>query len=439
MKILALALAILLAAPAAALAEEAPQVAPDAAGAAAPDEGAPAAPAADATPDEEAPQPTQREVLKKALKDHAAKGGDARPGRFLGSSLLTYSQGDRLQLKAIGLLQTHLAFFTGDDNLIADGDPAEQAGFRIRRARLGVAGQAFRQHLAFELSFEATPDGAALLDAWVGFTLMEELGVTVGAKKLPFSRFMMLGASKQVLHDRSMGSKAMAPARQVGLAVEGDIADGAFIYSLGAYNGFERRTNFHEGYVENAALEGNRFNNIAFAGRLASEPLGELGPHIADLRAEGERGDFLLGVGGAFYYNAGKTTESMGAEGDVHLKVAGLHFLGEFLWDTASPKSVPATPSTIPTDITRMAFAGEFGYAFPLLRRMHLAFAARVEWIDDNTAREDEGDAMVVTGGVTLHWMRHHVMVGVDFTHREELKGVLLNNNTGLLHVQFAL
>jgi len=355
-----------------------------------------------------------------------------------GEALLRY-QTQSVELAGYGVLQTQAAVLTGDDNLLANGDLAERPGFRIRRGRLGIEGRLYGR-AAFGLAFEGTQTDAALLDAWLGYWVAPEFGFTVGAQKLPFSRFALTGSTRGALIERPLGVEAMAPFRQMGLTLQGNIANGMLRYAVGIYDGFERRANFHQGYVENLGLRGNRFNGMAFAGRLETQPLGPLGPYLADLRTTGERSAPLLGVGGAFYYEDGETTRSMGAEGDLLFKIYGLHLAFEYLWDTAEPSSTPTTTMTIPAETTRTALVAELGYAFQM-RSQPLAFggAFRMELLDDNTAIEDSGDALVLTGGLAAYWHKHHLKASLDYTHRAERHGLALDNDTLLLQLQLAL
>ena len=355
-----------------------------------------------------------------------------------GEALLTYKT-SVFELAGYGLLQTQAAVLTGADNLLADGDPAERAGFRIRRARLGVSGRVYGRG-AFALSFEGTQSGATLLDAWLGYWVAPEFGFTVGARQVPFSRFALVSATKGALTERPLGVEAMAPFRQVGLTLRGDVADGMLRYAVGVYNGFERHANFHQGYVENPALNGNRFNRMAFAGRLETEPLGPLGPYMADLRTSGQRSAPLLGVGGAFYYDDGDTTKAMGAEGDLLFKIYGMHLAFEYLWDNGKPSSTPTTTMTIPAETTRTSMVTELGYAYQM-RTQPIAFGGtfRMELLDDNTALDDSGDAMVLAGGLAAYWHKHHLKASLDYTHRAERHGLALDNDTLLLQLQLAL
>ena len=335
------------------------------------------------------------------------------------------------QIELYGLLQGQLALYTGKDNLIQDGDPAERIGARLRRARLGFEGWLFGS-MNFELTVEATQKSVQLLDAWMAYRQFKWLNIELGADKVPFSRFQLFGSSDGALIERPVSVTAMAPDRQVGLTLSGSVGDGLFSYAVGVYNGFERNTNFYEGYVENPAMKGNRFNRLAYAGRIELAPFGPIGKNVADL----EGGKFRLGVGAAAFYNDGDTTSTTGWEADLIMKVHGFHFIAEYIGDMASPKHHPTTTSTIPSKLKRMGLTGEAGYVF---WPEHMGVNFRAEWVNDDMHIKNNGDSVLLTPGLSYYWHRQHVKVQLDYTHRLELYGANRDNDTLLMQVQLAL
>jgi len=344
---------------------------------------------------------------------------------------LVLLDGGMAQIKFIGLTQLEVAPFVGDEAFLLNGDAAERPGFRLRRARVGVAGTAWGD-TDYELSLQATPDGIDLLDAWVGWRGLTSFAIYGGARKVPFSRFALNSSISSALIDRPFGVRAMAPFRQVGVTLEGDVGDGILQWAAGVYNGFVRGATFHQGYGVEAALQGNRFTNLAYVARLDIAPFGPIGRGLADL----DWGGFRAAVGGAVYYDDGKTVETLGWEVDLLVKVAGLHFAAELIMDSAEPATKPTTGNTIPTSISRMAAVGEVGV---VILPEQLGVTLRCELLDTDTDVDDNGDELVFTGGLQYYFHRQHAKAAIEFTHREELEGVALDNDTLLLQVQFAL
>ena len=344
---------------------------------------------------------------------------------------LVVLDGGMAQVALYGLVNAQAAVYTGGDNLLQNGDVAEQPGFRLRHGRLGLRGWAFGE-LSFMVSMETADMDVRPLDAWLAYRPFEALGIVVGAHKVPFSRYATTGAAYGSLAERPMSVDAMAPFRQMGLTLEGTIGEGMARYAVGVYNGLDRHSNFHDGYVENAVYEGNRFDQISVAGRLSLEPFGAVGKEIADLDGGGLR----LGVGTSVLHNEGATTRTTAWAADLVIKVHGFHLIAEYLSDLSQPTEDPTSPSTIPAEAERFGVVADMGY---MVLPGQLGLSVRGELYDDDMAMDNNGDQVVITGGIQYYWHRHHFKVSIDFTHREELYGFALDNDSLILSAHFAL
>lgn len=330
-----------------------------------------------------------------------------------------------------GLLQTQFLPLLGDDARLVSGDPADAPGMRLRRARLGASGWAWG-NVDWELSMQATPGGIDLLDAWAGYRGLTGIGFVVGARKTPFSKFVIESVTSSALTDRPLGVQAMAPFRQVGLTIEGDVGNGIASYALGVYNGFSRNQSFNEGYVEAPALDGNRFTRLAYMAHVSLQPLGSVGKGFVDFA----RSNPKLGLAGSFYYDDGKTVQTLGIAANLIFKMKGFHFVAEYLYDSAEPTTEPTTDATVPASVSRQALIAELGY---LVLNDELGVTARVELLDDNMDLDNQGDQLVFTGGLQYYFHRHHLKAQLEYTHRSELDGLSLDNDALLLQVQFEL
>lgn len=374
-------------------------------------------------PKEEPPAPTAPAFEPMEPDDSAAN--DAARGD------LVVFDGGMAQVALYGLISAHAAVYTGTDNLLQSGDVAEQPGFRLRYGRFGLHGWAFGS-LEFMISMETADLKVRPLDAWLSYRPFEVLGITVGAHKVPFSRYATIGSDHGSLLERPLSVNAMSPYRQMGVTLHGSIGNGLASYAVGVYNGLDRHTNFHEGYVENAVFEGNRFNKISFAGRLSLEPFGGIGDDIADL----DGGGFRLAVGTSVLHNEGSTTRATAWSADMMLKAYGFHLISEYISDTSEPVEDPTTPQTIPTQVDRSGLIVGMGY---MILPGQLGISLRGEMFDDDANVDNNGDQLVVTGGLQYYWHRHHFKVSIDYTHREELYGASLDNDALLLSAHFAL
>lgn len=342
---------------------------------------------------------------------------------------------DPLVISPVALIQVQAAPYVGDDAFFQAGDTAEQPGFRLRRARIGFAGEIY-DVVPFEISAELVFDESATArvnDAWIGYRFAEWFEIFAGAHKVPFSRSAIMSAANTALIERPLAVRAMAPIRQVGAHVEGTLWKGALSYAAGVYNGFQRSDQFFFGYRTNAAAFGNRFDELAYVGRLSTEPLGELGNTVADY-ASTQR--LRFGIGVSYFFSDGGTRDIQGGNGDFLVHYKGLHVLGEFLWNQIDPETNPTQPSTQIARVKSFAAVGEAGYVF---WKNKLGLTARVEWLDPSTDVSSESDSLVITGGASYLIVEDVLKAQLDFTHREELAGVALKNDLLALQLQLSL
>ena len=75
------------------------------------------------------------------------------------------------------------------------GDPEDDPGFKVRRARVGATGGYQQLSYAVSVGFSSGADAFSagdhdiqLVDAWAGYQLSDRIGVEVGATKVPFGR-----------------------------------------------------------------------------------------------------------------------------------------------------------------------------------------------------------------------------------------------------------
>jgi hypothetical protein len=339
-----------------------------------------------------------------------------------------------ITLRPIVLVQVHATPFAGEDALIANGDIAERGGFRLRRARFGLGGD-IDARAAFAVSAELSSDPggiAQMHDAWVGYTEYEFLSVYAGAQTTPMSRSALTNSGNVALLERPLAVRALAPEQQVGAQIAGRVSDGFFSYALGLFNGFQRNPRFYEGYEQSFAPLGNRFDGLAYGGRVGLEPLGPLDPTIHDLRHSEPR----FGVGGGYFFSDGGARNIHIAGGDALLHAYGLHVLGELLWSRAEPETRPTTSTPQLEDVTSFGLIAEAGY---VVLRETLGLAIRFEWIDPNSAIEDESDDWLLTAGASFYFVEDILRLQAEFTHREETKGQSLDNDTFALGLQLAL
>jgi len=339
-----------------------------------------------------------------------------------------------LLLRPLVQVQVQAVPFAGQDSLIQNGDLADRGGFRLRRARTGFRGD-FDKRAAFALSVELSSDAggaAAMHDAWFGYTEYPFLSAYAGAQTVPVSRSALVSSGNQGLLERPLTVRAMAPLQQVGAVLAGSLSDGLVSYAAGIFNGYQRKPRFYEGYEQSFAPLGNRFDGMAYGGRIALEPAAPLGEHIMDVH----HSDFAVGVGGGYQFSDGGARDLHIAGGDVLLHASGLHVLGEFLWSRSEPESRPTTSTQQLEGVSSFGIVGEAGY---MIIARTVGLTGRFELIDPNTEIEDESDDWLATVGASFFFVEEIMRLSAEYTHREEMKGVSLENDSFSLGLQLAL
>lgn len=331
-----------------------------------------------------------------------------------------------------GRVQTW-AGWVGEDALRSNGDALEQPGFRLRRARFGVDG-GFKDKVTFEIEldlFDQERTGGPLYRAYIGFKPIAYAGGRIGFMKFPFSYSEMRSSARLAHLDRSLGTYAMAPSSTMGAVVYGEPWLDHLVVTAGVFNGLQRRPAFHQGYEPVGVSEGNKFERLSYVARVDFEPLEKVGPDEADLSgSEHPR----LALGGAFFYNDGKSVETIGASGYLHFKWFGTHLLGEVMWDRSSPQKTPTTSmNTVPTEISRLVASASVGYVWK-----RIGLAARVEYLDDNLDLHNEGDEIVFAGTLSYYALKNFLKAQLEYQHRYERFGLSLKNDSLLFGLQCA-
>lgn len=337
-----------------------------------------------------------------------------------------------VRVAPILLLQAHATPYAGNDAFFQSGDIAERGGFRLRHARFGLDTR-YESDAILRVSTElgGSNDGRVRInDAFVGWTTYSFFQVLAGAQFVPISRFANLRSGRLALIDRPFSTRAMSPGRQVGVVGRGWLWDRALGYQVGVFNGLQRANAFYEGYEQNYAPFGNRFDGLAYVARITSEPLGPLTGTAAD---ETKSPEVRLGVGANYMFSDGGARDIHTAGGDAHLQVYGFHLLAEALWARVIPESDPTQTGALPFELTSFSFVGEAGYM--ILEEM-LGATARFEWVDPNTAVEDEGDNWMFTGGAHFQFIDQVLKLQAEYTHREERFGPSLANDTVTISFQ---
>jgi len=330
-----------------------------------------------------------------------------------------------------GLLQVWATVYDQDENPLTDpasyGDPEDDPGFKIRRARMGLAGQEggarYDVTFGFSSGYDALggpPDtDIQLISASGGLKAAKGVWVDAGVVKVPTSRSFLMSASELALGDRPVGSNALVPAREVGVTVDARVgsADGLRGRGrVGVFNG-------------NGSLVGDDNAGKMVAARLE----GMVGPGET-YKTFGKVDGLTVGFAGDVVYSADLVTNTLHYGGDLLVRVAGLALLVEGHMSTITPTNTELDlPGTL-GETPRVGTVAQLGYS---VKRWEPV--VRFSTFDDHTSFEDNGDVAIGEGGVVWHGKGDQIRAGALYVSRMELAGRAVANDSARLWMQLRL
>jgi phosphate-selective porin OprO/OprP len=158
------------------------------------------------------------------------------------------------EIKLRGAVQLDQRSYFGDDGLANDG-------FLFRLVRPGIEGSLGRL-VAFKIVPEFAGDNASLVDAYVDLRFNPAYTLRVGKFNSPVGLERLQSSSALAMMERSFPSE-LAPSRDIGVQLQGELANGAVGYAIGAFNGAVDGRD---------AIASDPDDNVEFAGRVFFEP-----------------------------------------------------------------------------------------------------------------------------------------------------------------------
>jgi len=299
------------------------------------------------------------------------------------------------------------------------GDPEDDPGFKIRRARVGAEGalgEGFDYRVVFGAqspydAWDERETDIGLVDAHVGWS-RAGFSVTAGQQKVPYGREQLMSAGELLYTERAVASEHMAPSRETGLLAA--YAWRGLGVQAGLFNG-------------SGSFLGD--DNLGFlsAGRL-SYTLGDPGLAMATW---GKVDHLVLSAGANGFYNDDLATGTLGLGGDLLLRVAGLAVLLEGHHASLTPTHTDVAAPDVLAGTRRLGLTGQVGYSLGVTEH-----AVRFSTFDDKLGVEDNGDVWEIYGGSALHLVDDHARIGLGYVHRHEMAGQTLPNDTIRLWVQ---
>jgi hypothetical protein len=322
----------------------------------------------------------------------------------------------------VALLQVWGTAFDQDTSEQADsagyGDPEDDLGFKIRRARLGLVGW-LGHGVGYELVFGAasaydvfdpTPTSVGLVDAFVKYK-NGGLRLSAGQQKVPYSREALISIADIDFSDRSVAVEHIAPGREVGFLA--GWKKGGFQVRGGAFNG-------------NANFQGDDNFGLLWAGRVEFGDADQ-----RDYETFGHVTKPVFGVAANAFYNDDLGVNTLMYGIDAIFRVEGFCVLVEGDTGTLSPDALDSVDPAVLQDTIRHGASGQVGYSI-----WRLEPALRASWFDDDADVEDNGDVLEIQGGLSWHLPDDHFKVGGGYIHRTELQGRAVPNDTVRLWAQ---
>lgn len=328
------------------------------------------------------------------------------------------------------LVQSYVTLYDQDEDSLADpagyGDPEDDVGFKIRRARAGFTGQSdvlkYSIILGMSTPYDAIiaePDAdIQVVDANFGLRPLAgvPLWVTAGVQKVPVSREQIMSSTDLPLATRAFSSVWMVPNRDTGVVARykiGEKNSKVLLYG-GVFNG-------------NESLYGDDNAGKSFVGRVDFTS-----GTAATLKTYGVVDGVTVGLGGDVQYNKGIATDEMILGGDLIVRAQGLALLAEVRSATLTPADTSLAAPEVLSETSRLGYFAQLGYTVG-----NYELTARYATYDDNVDLSNAGDVAGIRGGVTWHSPGDHVRVGGGYQKRVESGSDEISNDSAVMWLQY--
>ena len=328
------------------------------------------------------------------------------------------------------MVQTYVTLYDQDEDTLADpagyGDPEDDFGVKIRRARAGFTGKSDLFKYAMILGVASPYDAligepdtdVQLIDASISLKpiLGQKLWITAGMQKLPISREQIMSSSDLVLGTRAISSVWMVPNRETGVLVD---------YTIGAKPSRVK--------IQAGAFNGNgSFLGDNNQGKMMVSRVEFTSGQQSAYKTFGFVENMVFGVGGDFYLDQDIAVDRMGYGGDFLFRMKGLAVLAELRMQNITPTDSDIAAPGVLAETEQMGYLAQVGYTIK-----DYELAARYQAYDDNTAIDNAGDAASVRGGVTWHGPNDTIRSGLAYEKRMETGSDEIANDSVQMWFQF--
>jgi phosphate-selective porin OprO/OprP len=148
-----------------------------------------------------------------------------------------------------------------DQRSFGENDGGQNDGFLFRIVRPTIEGQ-LGPLVAFKITPELAGDSASLLDAWIDLRFDPRYTLRAGRFTGPVGLERLQSSSALAMMERAFPSE-LAPNRELGVQLQGELAGGRASYAIGAFNGTVDGRD---------TTTTDPDDNVEFAGRIFFEP-----------------------------------------------------------------------------------------------------------------------------------------------------------------------
>ncbi|WP_245625379.1 OprO/OprP family phosphate-selective porin [Stenotrophomonas daejeonensis] len=198
-------------------------------------------------------------ILERRLElqeEERAATAKAAPKIAIDQKGAAFKSGDgAYELKLRGLLQ-------GDARVFLGSDANQNDSFLLRTARPTLEGS-LGKRVAYRFTPELAGDSASVVDAYADLRFDPAWTLRVGRFTSPVGLERLQSSSALADVERALASE-LAPNRDLGVQLQGDVAGGRFSYALGVFNGAVDGRD---------AVTSNPDDDFELAGRVFFEPL----------------------------------------------------------------------------------------------------------------------------------------------------------------------
>lgn len=159
---------------------------------------------------------------------------EADAARATTATTLALDAGKGLSVKAPGGLEVKLrGLVQGDARFFANGS-SQNDGFLLRRVEPTIEGS--WGIASFRITPQLAGDSATINDAYIDLKFDPRASVRIGKAKAPFGLERLQSSASTAQVELGLPSE-LAPGRDIGVQLSGDVAGGALNYGIGVYNG----------------------------------------------------------------------------------------------------------------------------------------------------------------------------------------------------------